>query len=85
MKRRNFLAGTAALAAIPLLPVQAKEVWYYRGVKVTVKRLPDYVGMSFYANDGRKFGVGYRGTRPDEAVVRACRRTIDHLAASGWL
>lgn len=81
MKRRSFLASTAALAVIPFLP--AKEVWHYRGIEVVVNRLPDYVGMFFYAPDGRKFGIGRltQLVKTDKTQEIACRRTIDRLLA----
>ena len=83
MKRRDFLAGTAAVAVIPLLPVQAKEVWYYRGVEVVVDRLPGRVRMFFDAPDGREFGLGRltQWEKTDKAQIRACRRTIDIMIA----
>lgn len=77
--RRSFLAGTAALAVIPVLPVEAGEIWYYRGVPVTVDRLPDRVEMTFEVGGWGKCGVArlVGGRVTDETLARACRHTVD--------
>ena len=79
MKRRNFLAGTAALAVIPILPAEAREVWYYRGVPVTVKRSFDRVEMTLEVDGWGECGLGRltEGAVTDETLARACRHTID--------
>ncbi len=80
ISRRNCFARIAALAVFPILPVEAKEVWYYRGIEIAVDR-SKRVAMTYTIDDWRRrddIGSETKSPFGEEHLRRHIRKAIDY-------
>ena len=75
--RRTFIALSAAGAAVGLAGRAAQEVWFHRGVPVTVRRKGRHIMMEFEMG-GKKYGLGTIKTERRPDVERFLRRSVEH-------